>query len=103
MKLYMVARGARCRKVRKCGLQKIIEFRIMADHYDQKCHVLILIKNKIIKKGGFYTTRIDNHLSFLENGFSTHVSTHLSRRRPVVMQAAAFDRVCVIKFFVWVC
>lgn len=23
----------------------------MADHYDQKCHVLILFKNKIIKKG----------------------------------------------------
>lgn len=69
----------------------------MADHYDQKCHVLILFKNKIFKKVlGVYTTRIDDRLSLsLENSFSTHVSTHLSRR-PVML--VAFDRLfCVIK------
>lgn len=55
-------------KGQKMRLTKIIEFRIiaMADHYDQKCHVLILFKNKIFKKR-LYTTRIDNHLS-IENG-----------------------------------
>lgn len=80
-------------KSQKMRLTKIIEFRIiaMADHYDQKCHVLILLKIKYLKKR-LYTTRIDNHLS-IENGFSTHVSTHLSRR-PGLLSIAYF---CVIK------
>lgn len=75
-------------------LTKIIEFRIiaMADHYDQKCHVLILFKNKIIKKGWVFT-QLESTIISLENGFSTHVSTHLSRR-PVLQ--AAFDRVIKI-------
>lgn len=81
-------------KSQKMGLTKIVEFRIiaMADHYDQKCHVLILFKNKIInKKLGLYTTRIDNHLS-IENGFSTHVSTHLSRRPRAASIACLCDK-----------
>lgn len=47
---YTTSWSLTLQKSQKMRLTKIIEFRIMADHYDQKCHVLILFKNKIIKK-----------------------------------------------------
>lgn len=94
MKLHNSWSSHDLQESQKMRLTKIIEFRIiaMADHYDQKCHVLILFKNKIIKKGWVFT-QLESTIISLENGFSTHVSTHLSRR-PVLQ--AAFDRVIKI-------